>query len=141
MSKSLNEPVASSQPSTSEKVPSVERNSRKEPPVSDESNHKSEITFAAQDKLPKLPIPDLDDTCRKYLDALRPLQNKREQEETAAAVQDFLEHDGPELQARLKRYASGTTSYIEKFCTLTTAIPQILVSTHSRPRVRFILKF
>lgn len=78
--------------------------------------HKSGITFAAQETLPKLPIPDLDDTCKKYIDALRPLQNKREQEDTAIAVQEFLESDGPELQARLKKYAAGKISYIEQFC-------------------------
>lgn len=80
------------------------------------SGHKRGITFAAQETLPKLPIPDLDDTCKKYIDALRPLQNKREQEATATAVQEFLESDGPELQARLKKYAAGKISYIEQFC-------------------------
>ena len=44
------------------------------------------ITFAAQDKLPKLPIPDLDSSGKKYLEALAPLQSSREHEETKAAV-------------------------------------------------------
>ena len=79
--------------------------------------HKAGITFAAQDRLPKLPIPELDSTCIKYLNALKPLQGHREHEETAIAVQEFLKNEGPELQARLKKYATGKTSYIEQFCT------------------------
>lgn len=74
------------------------------------------ITFAGQDKLPKLPIPDLASTCDKYLQALRPLQTPRERAETEHAVRDFLEGDGPDLQEKLKRYAQGKTSYIEQFC-------------------------
>ena len=74
------------------------------------------VTFANQDSLPKLPIPELESTCQKYLDALKPLQSPREQHDSAAAVQEFLKRDGPDLDARLKRYATGKTSYIEQFC-------------------------
>jgi carnitine O-acetyltransferase len=73
------------------------------------------ITFAAQDKLPKLPIPDLEQSCTKYIESLEPLQTGREHEETVAAVQDFLKSEGPELQERLKKYAGGKSSYIEQF--------------------------
>lgn len=31
-------------------------------------------TFKYQDQLPKLPIPELEDTVRRYLNALKPLQ-------------------------------------------------------------------
>lgn len=78
---------------------------------------KKGVTFANQDSLPKLPIPDLESTCRKYLESLAPLQSPREHEETRAAVHEFLKTDGPELQERLKKYASSKTSYIEQFCT------------------------
>lgn len=74
------------------------------------------ITFAAQDKLPKLPIPELESTLEKYKEALKPLQSKREQGDTASAVQGFLRGEGPELQSRLQKYATGKTSYIEQFC-------------------------
>lgn len=77
------------------------------------------ITFAGQDKLPKLPIPELGSTCKKYLDALKPLQNIHEHEETESAVQEFIQNEGPELQERLKKYATGKTSYLEQFCKLT----------------------
>ncbi len=74
------------------------------------------VTFAAQDRLPTLPIPELEETCRRYLEALKALQSAREHETTQAAVADFLQKDGPELQERLRRYASGKSSYIEQFC-------------------------
>ncbi|KAG9257412.1 Choline/Carnitine o-acyltransferase-domain-containing protein [Emericellopsis atlantica] len=73
------------------------------------------ITFAAQDKLPKLPIPDLEQTVKRYLDALRPLQSSREHGDTEQAVDEFLRNDGPELQEKLKNYAQSKTSYIEQF--------------------------
>ena len=91
--------------------------SSKGPQAASSAKATSGGTFASQDKLPKLPIPELESSCKKYLDALKPLQSSREHEETIAAVQDFLRKDGPELQARLKKYATGKTSYIEQFCT------------------------
>ena len=81
-----------------------------------EEKPKGGITFAHQDKLPKLPIPELEQTCQKYLTALKPLQTHREHSETKRAVEEFLQTDGPELHEKLKRYAEGQTSYIEQFC-------------------------
>ena len=124
MPKSLNESLANSQPPMSDVDRSSPKNtqqsysaSQREPLASHGAKHQPGITFAAQDKLPKLPIPELESTLKKYQDVLRPLQIKREQEETAAAAQAFLKGEGLELQARLKKYATGKTSYIEQFCT------------------------
>jgi len=74
------------------------------------------ITFAAQNQLPKLPIPDLESSLEKYIAALEPLQSLREHEDTKAAVHEFLRAEGPELQDKLKKYATGKSSYIEQFC-------------------------
>ena len=82
------------------------------------SSPTKETTYSHQDSLPKLPIPDLHSTCDKYLEALLPLQAPREHENTKAAVKKFLEHDGLELDERLRKYASDKTSYIEQFCKL-----------------------
>ncbi|KAK5056599.1 hypothetical protein LTR84_012131 [Exophiala bonariae] len=76
---------------------------------------KTGITFAAQDKLTKLPIPDLESTMSKYLDALQPLQSFQEHQETRAVTREFVENEGKELQDRLKKYSTGKTSYIEQF--------------------------
>ncbi|KAJ0304207.1 hypothetical protein COL5a_005341 [Colletotrichum fioriniae] len=73
------------------------------------------VTFAAQEKLKHLPIPELEATAQKYLTALKPLQSAREHSETKQALQDFLKHDGPALQEKLKTYAQDKTSYIEQF--------------------------
>ncbi len=123
MPTSLNESLAASQPPNSETDRSPMKsnqqsysNEQREPLASHKPDCKPGITFAAQDKLPKLPIPDLEGSLKKYVEALKPLQSSREQEETAAAVADFSKHDGLELQARLKKYATGKTSYIEQFC-------------------------
>lgn len=74
-----------------------------------------ETTFGHQDNLPKLPIPDLEHSCENYLSCLRPLQTAREHQNTQAAVRNFLAFKGPELNERLKKYATGKTSYIEQF--------------------------
>lgn len=42
-------------------------------------------------------------------------QIKQEHEETKIAVQEFLEQEGPELQAKLNTYATDKSSYIEEF--------------------------
>ncbi|EHK99280.1 putative mitochondrial carnitine O-acetyltransferase [Glarea lozoyensis 74030] len=83
-------------------------------------NYKQGITFAAQDKLPKLPIPELEQSMTRYLAALKPLQSPREHAESTQAVEEFLKSEGPELQERLKKYATGKTSYIEQFSRVPT---------------------
>ncbi|QSZ34085.1 hypothetical protein DSL72_005673 [Monilinia vaccinii-corymbosi] len=88
---------------------------QRDPLASNQPKHEQGITFAAQDKLPKLPIPELDSTMTKYLAALQPLQSPREHAETKQAVEVFLKNDGPELHERLMKYATGKTSYIEQF--------------------------
>ncbi|KAK5660968.1 hypothetical protein OQA88_12343 [Cercophora sp. LCS_1] len=80
-----------------------------------EDRPKGGVTFAHQDKLPKLPIPDLERSCGRYLAALKPLQSNREHADTKRAVEEFLRGEGPELNEKLKKYAEGRTSYIEQF--------------------------
>ena len=69
-------------------------------------------TLASQDKLPKLPIPPLEDTCRRYLTALEALQDEKEHELTKRAVKDFLEGDGPKLQKRLQEWAKTKARWV-----------------------------
>lgn len=73
------------------------------------------ITFANQDKLEKLPIPDLEQSCKYYLEALKPLQSNREHHQTEEAIRKFLNGIGPTLNERLKEYATTKSSYIEQF--------------------------
>lgn len=125
MPKSLGETLASSKPSSIPRslpdLPNgkdIQSSPQKQSPTlsaMDESPKPEGVTYAGQDSLPKLPIPDLEHTCEKYLAALKPLQGTREHRETKHAVQEFLKHDGPGLQEKLQKYAVGKTSYIEQF--------------------------
>ena len=78
-------------------------------------------TFAHQEKLPKLPIPPIRDTCERYLRALAPLQDEKEHAATKKAVQEFLdgtvggEGEGIKLDRMLRDYAKNKDSYIEEF--------------------------
>lgn len=132
MPKSLNESLASADTSD----PGRFARNRSHSAASDQQSQRQGITFAAQDKLPKLPIPELDNTLTKYIAALKPLQSPREHAETKQAVEEFLKSDGPELQERLKKYANGKTSYIEQFCRSTLFI--IVLSLIRGHRVRFL---
>lgn len=134
MPKSLNESLANSKPlvsDTNHGSPQSCQQSysqeQKEPLASHGVKEKPGVTFAAQDSLAKLPIPDLESTLGKYRNVLKPLQSVREQEATAAATEDFLKGEGWELQARLKKYATGKTSYIEQFC-MTASIQNTLLA-------------
>lgn len=86
-------------------------------PMADHNDAKKTggITYAHQDSLPKLPIPELSSTLKKYITALKPLQTPREHSETKHAVEEFAKHNGPELQEKLEKYAQRKTSYIEQF--------------------------
>ncbi|PPR07072.1 hypothetical protein CVT24_010973 [Panaeolus cyanescens] len=72
-------------------------------------------TMAYQDKLPRLPIPSLEDTCKRYLRALEALQDEKEHAATKAAVEEFLANDGPKLHEALLEYSRDRDSYIEEF--------------------------
>lgn len=85
------------------------------------------VTFAAQDNLPKLPIPELKQTCERYLTALEPLQSRHQHADTKAAIEEFLKTGGPELQERLKKYATGKSSYIEQFCMRNFYTPTLFI--------------
>jgi carnitine O-acetyltransferase len=88
----------------------------KSPIAQQNDKSKPGITFAAQDKLPTLPIPELESSMNKYLSALAPLQSAKEHRDSEAAVKEFLRSDGQKLQEKLKEYASGRANYIEQFC-------------------------
>jgi carnitine O-acetyltransferase len=72
-------------------------------------------TFATQDKLPKLPIPPLEASCQRYLNALQGLQDPEEHAKTKEVVKEFLEKEGLEIQQNLIKWAETQDSYIEEF--------------------------
>ncbi|XP_014214245.1 carnitine O-palmitoyltransferase 2, mitochondrial isoform X2 [Copidosoma floridanum] len=73
-------------------------------------------TMHFQPSLPRLPIPKLDDTCRRYLNALKPLLKDDEMQRTQAIVEKFQKTDGVALQTELQHLdeVNKHTSYIRK---------------------------
>ncbi|KAF1992264.1 carnitine O-acetyltransferas-like protein [Aulographum hederae CBS 113979] len=61
-----------------------------------------------EDSLPRLPVPTLEETAKRYLKSVHPLLTADEFKKTAQAVEDFLKPggQGPELQKRLVEHAS-----------------------------------
>ncbi|KZV71963.1 acyltransferase ChoActase/COT/CPT [Peniophora sp. CONT] len=80
-----------------------------------ESNPPEARTWAQQDTLPKLPIPPLEETCRRYLKALEGLQDSKDHARTKTAVDSFLQGEGPKIQEKLLKWAETKDSYIEDF--------------------------
>ena len=76
-------------------------------------------TFDNEDRLPRVPLPTLDDSCRLFLEWCAPLLTEDERAETEAAVAAFLHPDSPAhaLQAALERFdaAPGVRSWLDRF--------------------------
>ncbi|KAG0682833.1 hypothetical protein C6P42_002348 [Pichia californica] len=66
-------------------------------------------------ELKKLPISPLEDTIKKYLEVLKPLQTTDEHSKTIDACSNFLKTTGPILQEQLIQYSNSRDSYIEQF--------------------------
>lgn len=67
-----------------------------------------------QRSLPKLPLPQLNDTLNRYLAALQPLCSPNQHEAAAKVVRAFKAQEGPRLQEELRRTdkANLHTSFI-----------------------------
>ena len=76
----------------------------------------SGVTFSAQYRLPKQPVPTLEGSCTRYLEALRPLQSAEEHEVSTIAARRFFEGEGVVLQEQLEAYDQSHDNYFEHFC-------------------------
>ncbi|MFD9894792.1 choline/carnitine O-acyltransferase [Amycolatopsis sp. NPDC059027] len=76
-------------------------------------------TFGNEDRLPRVPVPTLEDSCRGFLEWCAPLLTSEELAETEAAVRAYLAEDSPahELQSLLEAYdsAEGVRSWLDTF--------------------------
>ncbi|HEX5402582.1 MAG TPA: choline/carnitine O-acyltransferase [Pseudonocardiaceae bacterium] len=76
-------------------------------------------TFGNDESLPRVPLPTLADSCRRFLEWCAPLLTEDELAHTESAVADFLAPDGPghELQAALVEYdrSPGVHSWLDTF--------------------------
>jgi len=74
--------------------------------------------WSAQAQLPRLPVPDLGQTCMRYLRSVRPLLSDAEYEKTGAIVLAFaVGGQGEELQRRLLARRANTqhTSWLAEW--------------------------
>nr|XP_012229216.1 PREDICTED: LOW QUALITY PROTEIN: carnitine O-palmitoyltransferase 2, mitochondrial [Linepithema humile] len=71
-------------------------------------------TLHFQTSLPRLPIPKLEDTCQRYLNAQKPLLNDEELKHTSSCISRFLANEGQSLQKQLLQNNAENphTSYI-----------------------------
>lgn len=69
-----------------------------------------------QPSLPHLPIPKLEETCKRYLNAQKPLLTDEQFEKTSSCVNEFLNKDGIDLNKKLVEKDSKNlrTSYISE---------------------------
>ncbi|KHN97852.1 carnitine acetyl transferase [Metarhizium album ARSEF 1941] len=74
------------------------------------------VMLRFQDSLPRLPVPALEETAKRYLKSLHPLLSATEYSKSKAAVEDFIKPGGPgsRLQEKLvrKREDPATKNWI-----------------------------
>ncbi|XP_051884942.1 carnitine O-palmitoyltransferase 1, liver isoform-like isoform X2 [Pristis pectinata] len=70
------------------------------------------LTYSFQTSLPRLPVPTVKDTMRKYLESVRPLLSDEEFKRMQALAQDFELKVGPRLQWYLKLKSWWATNYV-----------------------------
>lgn len=76
------------------------------------------VMWSKQAALPRLPVPDLGQTCVRYLRTVRPLLSDDDYTKTAAAVLEFsVGGKGEELQQRLldRRTEKHGTSWLSEW--------------------------
>lgn len=64
-------------------------------------------------KLPRLPVPKLNDTLTKYLLTVRPILNDEEFARTTALIKDFEKGPGQQLQVLLEKRAQQHLNWLE----------------------------
>ncbi|KAJ1100833.1 hypothetical protein NDU88_005908 [Pleurodeles waltl] len=79
------------------------------------SESRDERTFQYQDTLPSLPVPSLQESLRKYLDAVKPFVNEEEYQRTLNISKAFEDGIGKELQQKLEERASTKRNWLEEW--------------------------
>lgn len=74
-----------------------------------------ERTFQYQDSLPPLPIPSLEESLRKYLEAVKPFSSEEEFKKTEEIVQKFQNGIGGKLHQKLLERAKGKRNWLEEW--------------------------
>jgi carnitine O-acetyltransferase len=98
-------------------IPTAPRNSHNGTQLSQQ--HLSKKTFGNQNTLPRLPVPDLFDTCQKLIEWVAPLVGENELKQTMQAVDEFQRPggDGEKLQKELIKWSqkNDIENWLEPF--------------------------
>ncbi|XP_072374880.1 carnitine O-palmitoyltransferase 1, liver isoform isoform X2 [Scyliorhinus torazame] len=70
------------------------------------------LTYSFQTSLPRLPVPALKDTMRRYLESVQPLLDGEQFKRMQALARDFELNVGPRLQWYLKLKSWWATNYV-----------------------------
>jgi carnitine O-acetyltransferase len=85
-------------------------------PTGYKEEHSKGPMLRFEESLPRLPVPSLEETAKRYLKSLHPLLSKSEYEYSCKVVQEFLQPGGPgqTLQTRLlaRREDADTKNWI-----------------------------
>jgi hypothetical protein len=71
-------------------------------------------TYSLQDALPSLPVPDLNQTCSKFLQSIRPLLSDEEYKISTQKVEEFRKKEGKELHNKLWAYSFTVRNWVEE---------------------------
>lgn len=74
-----------------------------------------ERTFQYQGHLPPLPLPCLEESLEKYLDAVKPFASNEEFQATVETVRKFKEGAGRELHQKLQQRAKTKRNWLEEW--------------------------
>ncbi|XP_040895135.1 carnitine O-palmitoyltransferase 1, liver isoform isoform X1 [Toxotes jaculatrix] len=70
------------------------------------------MLYSFQNSLPRLPVPSVKDTCRRYLESVRPLMDDEQYERMKGLTKDFQKNLGPRLQWYLKLKSWWASNYV-----------------------------
>ncbi|XP_077425137.1 carnitine O-palmitoyltransferase 1, liver isoform isoform X1 [Vanacampus margaritifer] len=70
------------------------------------------MLYSFQNSLPRLPVPPVKDTCRRYLESVRPLMDDEQFQRMKGLAKDFEMNLGPRLQWYLKLKSWWTSNYV-----------------------------
>ncbi|KAJ7998096.1 hypothetical protein DPEC_G00219020 [Dallia pectoralis] len=70
------------------------------------------MLYSFQTSLPRLPVPPVKDTCRRYLESARPLMDDEQYERMEILAKDFEKNLGPRLQWYLKLKSWWASNYV-----------------------------
>ncbi|CAH1792148.1 unnamed protein product [Owenia fusiformis] len=73
---------------------------------------KNETTFMYQDMLPKLPVPSLEETLRRYMESIKPLLDAQDFDYSKKVILEFQQKDGQVLQKYIEDRYKKTRNWL-----------------------------